>query len=91
MQQAVSEGKLGVVKVGTDANPADLMTKHLRAEVANSHLDTLRFYVSTGRAASAPALLACSQNGEDDRWRPRGRADVLKRRTANHALRCSLQ
>ena len=51
-----------MVKVGTDANPADLMTKHLRAEVANAHLDTLRFYVSTGRAASAPALLACSQN-----------------------------
>ena len=68
-----------MVKVGPDANPADLMTNHLRAEVANAHLDTLRFYVSTGRAASAPALLACSQSGEDDRWRPRGRADLLER------------
>ena len=68
-----------MVKVGTNANPADLMTKHLRAEVANAHLDMLRFYISAGRAASAPALLACSQSGEDDRWRPRGRADVLER------------
>ena len=59
VQQAVSKGKLGVVKVGTDANPADLMTKHLHAEVANAHLETLRFYVSAGRDASAPALLAC--------------------------------
>ena len=58
MQQAVSVGKLGLVKVGTDANPADLMTKHLRAEVANQHLEALRFYTATGRAASAPALLA---------------------------------
>ena len=63
MQQAVSEGKLGVVKVGTDANPADLMTKHLCAEVANTHLETLRLYVSAGRAASAPALLACNHGG----------------------------
>ena len=79
VQQAVSEGKLGVVKVGTVANPADLMTKHLRAEVANAHLETLRFCVSASRAASAPALLACSQSGEDDRWRPRSRADVFER------------
>ena len=61
VHQAVFKGKLGVVKVGADANPADLMTKHLRAEVANAHLETLRFYVSAGRAASAPALLACNQ------------------------------
>ena len=79
VQQAVSERKLGVVKVGTDANPADLITKHLRAEVANAHLDTLRFYVATGRAASAPALPACSRSEGDECWRPRGRAEVLER------------
>ena len=78
MQQVVSKGKLGVVKVGTDANPADLMRKHLRTEVANAHLETLRFYVSAGRAASSPALLACNQGGGDDRWTQRGRADVLE-------------
>ena len=36
IQKDVLEGKLGVVKVGTDANPADLMAKYLRAEVANA-------------------------------------------------------
>ena len=80
VQQVVSEGKLGVVKVGTDANPADLMTKHLRAEVANKHLEALRFYVATGRAASAPALSACSRNEGDDRWMRRDGAEVIERR-----------
>ena len=79
MQQAVSARTLGVVKVGTDANLADLMTKHLRAEVANAHLETLRFYVSAGRAASAPALSACNRHEGDDRWMPRGRADIFER------------
>ena len=80
MQQAVSNGKLGLVKVGTDPNPADLMTKHLRAEVASQHLETLRYFVSTGRAASAPAFLACSNSDEgDDRWRNRVDAEVIER------------
>ena len=55
-----SEGKLGVVKAGTDANPADLMTKHLRPEVAGAHLEMLGYRASTGRAANAPMLMACS-------------------------------
>ena len=91
VQRAVSKGKLGVVKVGTNANPADLMTKHLRAEVANAHLDTLRFYVSTGRAASAPDLLACSQSGVDDVGGPEAAQTCSRDSAASHALRCSLQ
>ena len=65
IQQAVAAGKLGVVKVGTDANPADLMTKHLRAEIASRHLEALHYYVSTGRAASAPSLLRCSSSRDE--------------------------
>ena len=70
-----------MVKVCTDANPVGLMTKHLRAEVASQHLETLRCHVSRGRAASAPALLACSRSDEgDDRWRNRVDAEVIERR-----------
>ena len=72
-----------MVKVGTDANQANLMTKHLRAEVAIAHLDTLRFYVSMGRAASAAALLACSQSGIGQTY--------SRDSTASQASRCALQ
>ena len=70
---------MGVVKVGAGANQADLTTKHQRARVANAHLETLRFYVSAGRAAGAPAILACNRSEGDDRWMPRGRADMFER------------
>ena len=69
-----------MVKVGTDANPADLMTKHLRAEVANKHIEALRFDTATGRAARAPVLLACSRSEENDRWMRRDDAEVVERR-----------
>ena len=78
-QKDVFEGKLGVVKVGTDIRPVDLMRKYLRAEVADAHLETLRYYTSTGRAASAPVLLACSRAADDDRWEPCGRSAVVTR------------
>ena len=51
------EGKLVIVKVGTDANPADLMTKHLKAEVVERHLETLAYKTAIGRAASAPRMM----------------------------------
>ena len=57
------------------------MTKHIRAEVASHHLETLRYYVSTGRTASAPALLACSRSDEGgDRWRNKRDSEVIERR-----------
>ena len=69
-----------MVKVRNDAKPADLMTKHFRAEVASQHLEALRFYIAPGRAASAPALLACSHDEGDDRWMRRDGAEVIERR-----------
>ena len=57
------------------------MTKHLRADVASQHLEARRFYVSAGRAASAPALRACSRSDErDDRWGKRDDAELIERR-----------
>ena len=58
LQKDVLEGKLGVVKIGASANPVDLLTKYLRSEVASAHLEILGLYTATGRAASAPVLLA---------------------------------
>ena len=72
-----SEGKLGVVKAGTDANPADLMTKHLRPEVAGAHLEVLGYRTSTGRAANAQKLMACS-------W---GDSKMIRRRRVRAAAR----
>ena len=56
------------------------MTKHLRAEVANKHLEALRFYTATGRAASAPTLLACNRSKDGDSWMRRDDAEVVERR-----------
>ena len=63
------------MKVGTDANPADLMTKHLRPEVAGVHLEVLGYRTSTGRAANAPMLMACG-------W---GDSKMIRRRRARAA------
>ena len=68
---------MGVVKVGTDANSADLMTKHLRPEVAGAHFKMLGYRASTGRPANAPMLMACS-------W---GDSKMVRRRRVRAAAR----
>ena len=77
LQKDVSDGKQGAVKVWTDANPADLMTKHLRPEVAGAHLEVLGYRTSTGRAANAQKLMACS-------W---GDSKMIRRRRVRAAAR----
>ena len=77
VQKDVSEWKLGVVKVGTDANPADFMTQHLRPKVAGAHLEMLGYRASKGRAANAPMLMACS-------W---GDCKMIRRRRVRAAAR----
>ena len=54
------EGKLKVVKVATDNNPADLMTKHLKAETAQFHLEGLAYRTALGRAKSALGIGQCA-------------------------------
>ena len=77
LQKDVSKRKLCVVKVGADANPADLMTKHLRPEVAEARLEMLGYRASKGRAANAPMLMACS-------W---GDSKIVRRRRVRAAAR----
>ncbi len=56
VQKDVLDEKLKVVKVSSNKNPADLLTKHLKAELILRHLEALNCEVSDGRAATAPML-----------------------------------
>ena len=60
------DGKLAVVKVGADSNPADLLTKHLKAEAASGHLERCDYEPRTGRASSALRLMEV-QEAQPDR------------------------
>ena len=56
MQQTAAERRLEYSKVlGTD-NPADLLTKHLNAEVLDRHCLKINLSFPQGRAATAPTL-----------------------------------
>ena len=56
LQDKVRRGELTVRKVPGEANPADMMTKHLAAEAMQAHLGRLQCEVLTDRAATAPTL-----------------------------------
>ena len=60
------DGKLAVVKVGAVSNPADLLTKHLKAEAASGHLERCDYEPRTGRASSALRLMEV-QEAQPDR------------------------
>ena len=68
IHQHVAEEWLHVAKVGTDANPADMLTKHLTAETVAAHLRRFGFAPQGGRATSAPWLMAASGAPGDDLW-----------------------
>ena len=56
LQDTVRNGALRVKKVKGDENPADLMTKHVSAELIKRHCQCLGFEQLTDRAKSAPKL-----------------------------------
>jgi hypothetical protein len=56
VQQEVNDGRLGIEKVGTLVNPADLFTKALCGDTIDRHLIALGFQKCTGRAKTAPTL-----------------------------------
>ena len=56
VQQEVNDGRLGIEKVGTLVNPADLFTKALCGDTIDRHLTALGFEKCTGRAKTAPTL-----------------------------------
>ena len=63
-------GRVVYKKVLGETNPADLLTKHMSAELSARHLETLNMKLSSGRAESAPTLDSlvqawCTQSDKD--------------------------
>ena len=56
VQEVRVSGRIAYKKVLGEKNPADLLTKHLGAEVIARHVDTLNMNWIEGRAESAPTL-----------------------------------
>ena len=59
-----------MVKVGTDANPADLLTKHFKTDAVAGHLHRLGYEPRSGRSSSAPGLMEV-QGPQVDCWETR--------------------
>ena len=79
VQKDIYDGKLAVVKVGTDSNPADLLTKHFKTEAVSGHLERLDYEPRTGRSSSAPGLMEV-QKSQADCWEARadGRRGIIR-------------
>ena len=58
IQQRQKMGKIGIHKVDTRWNPADVLTKHVPAEVMGRHLDSAGLSMREGRAEAAVELVA---------------------------------
>ena len=66
IQSEIQNDKLKVTKVGTNENPADLLTKCLKAETVEKHLKHMHLEVTNVRAKSA--LKIQSLNTIEDEW-----------------------
>ena len=58
VQEARSTGRLSYLKVLGTKNPADVLTKHVPAELLNRHLESMGVSIDKGRAESALGLNA---------------------------------
>ena len=56
VQEVRLSGRLSYKKVLGSKNPADVLTKHVPAELLQRHLETSGVVVSGGRAETAPEL-----------------------------------
>ena len=54
MQECVRDGKFKLLKVWGDANPADLMTKHLASDKMLICMDMLKYSYQDGRPSVTP-------------------------------------
>ena len=55
-QEVRVSGRIVYEKVLGEKTPADLMTKHMTAELANRHLTTMNMTLTEGRSEVAPTL-----------------------------------
>ena len=56
IQHEVKEGKLTVKKVGTNNNPADLLTKAMNGKKMMKYMAEMGFDIDNSRASTAPTL-----------------------------------
>ena len=56
IQECISEGRVSVNKIDTKLNPADLLTKHLNAELRASHISQLCMEIKFGKAEAGKNL-----------------------------------
>ena len=56
LQDVVTAKRISVRKVKGTNNPADLGTKHLKAEDTSKHLDFLNFTFRSGRSTAVPEV-----------------------------------
>ena len=75
VQEVRISGRINYLKVLGEKNPADLLTKHMSAELANRHITTLNMRLSSGRAETAPTLDSLVQA-----WYSEDGKDVAKSR-----------
>ena len=72
IQDCVKEGRFLIENINTKLNPADLLTKHLNAEVRQSHLQRLCMEVKMGKAEAGKNLHRVSANPEASKTFPAG-------------------
>ena len=66
IQEKVRNDELDVVKVAGTENPADLLTKHVPAELIRRHTVKLGIVLGSGRAATAPQRSAVRDRRHND-------------------------
>ena len=60
VQEMTSNGKATIHKVGTNDNPADLLTKYLDSNTIDKHLQHINLHTSSHRPLQAPHLVGIS-------------------------------
>ena len=58
IQGRLRDGAFRLLKVAGDANPADVLTKHVSRLLLDRHLRSMGLHREAGRAASAPEVAA---------------------------------
>ena len=56
VQEVKANGRIKFMKILGEKNPADLLTKHMSAELMKRHMATLNVKVTAGRAETAPGI-----------------------------------
>jgi len=89
IQEQVAAKKFNIAKVDSKANPADLLTKHLNAEVMQAHMKELNMKFVEGRSDSALMLKAVVRSKEERKlnYEELRRAAKEKKRIATESRR----